>query len=550
MTTPTVSQPQLQVIPIGGMGEIGKNLLAYRYQDEILLIDGGLAFPDANHLGVDLVLPNIEYLIEHAHLIKGWVITHAHEDHIGGLPYAVARLPRIPMYAAPLAIGLIREKYKEFGIHERDVDLRETSPDETVRIGTHFVVDRFRMTHSIPENSGYVLHTPVGQVVHTGDFKLDPSPADGQTSNLARIEQAGRDGVLLLISDSTSAERPGWSMSEAEVAQNIDAIVKNATGRVFLTTFASHAHRLQNVIRIAEKYGRRVVIEGRSMVKYAQVAQATGHMQVKDPILTADDVGQLQDAQVLYLCTGSQGQPMAVLARLAFGIHSKLALKRGDSVILSSSPIPGNEEAVNLVINALYERGVSVYDPPNHRVHASGHGSQDELLTVFNLARPKFFLPWHGEPRHQVNHARLVQRGSRPPKRTIVARNGDIVSVGPDTFEVTGTVPANIVFVDGLGIGDVDEITLEERAQIGQEGALMVTALLHPEPHIALISRGFTRGRELEHALKQAAQDVLERGVRAGASPEELVEELHGAVQNRVHELTGRSPVVLPQVIV
>jgi len=547
MTTPIPSQ--LQVIPIGGMGEIGKNLLAYRYEDEILLIDCGLAFPEADHLGVDLVLPNIEYLIENAGLIKGWVITHAHEDHIGGLPYAVSRLPRIPMYAAPLAMGLIREKYKEFGIHERDVDLRETDPDETVRVGTHFTVDRFRMTHSIPENSGYVLHTPVGRVVHTGDFKLDPSPADGKTSNLDKIEQAGKEGVLLLISDSTSAERPGWSLSEAEVARNIEEIVKNAAGRVFLTTFASHAHRLQNVIRIAEKYGRRVVIEGRSMAKYAQVAQATGHMEVKDPILTADDVGQLQDSQVLYLCTGSQGQPMAVLARLAFGNHSKLALKRGDSVIMSSSPIPGNEEAVNLVINALYEKGVDVYDPPNYRVHASGHGSQEELLTVLNLARPKFFLPWHGEPRHQINHARLSQRASRPPKRTIVARNGDVVSVGPDTFEVTGTVPANIVFVDGLGIGDVDGDTLGERHRLGQEGVVVVTAVLHPTPHIELVSRGFARGKELELKIQQVAMQSLQRGLRAKESEESLVEGLHATVRQVVRDTTGRAPLVMPLLI-
>lgn len=545
----TSPSPQLQVIPIGGMGEIGKNLLAYRYEDEILLIDCGLAFPEADHPGVDLVLPNIAYLIEHAHLIKGWIITHAHEDHIGGLPYAVARLPRIPMYAAPLAMGLIREKYKEFGIHEQNIDLREAGPDDTLRIGTHFVVDRFRMTHSIPENSGYVLHTPVGQVVHTGDFKLDPTPADGQVSNLARIEQAGNDGVLLLISDSTSAERPGWSMSEAEVAQNIDEIVRDAPGRVFLTTFASHAHRLQNVIRIAEKYGRRVVIEGRSMAKYAQVAQATGHMQVKDTILSADDVKQLQDNQVLYLCTGSQGQPMAVLARLAFGNHSKMTLKRGDSVIMSSSPIPGNEEAVNLVVNALYERGVSVYDPPNYKVHASGHGSQEELLTVLNLARPRFFLPWHGEPRHQINHARLAQRSQRPPKRTLVARNGDVVGVGPDTFEVTGTVPANIVFVDGLGIGDVDRDTLGERHRLGREGLVLVTAVLHPTPHIELVSRGFARGRELEHQITQDALQSLRRGLRARESPEAIVEALHDTVRQMVRDITGRSPLVVPLLI-
>lgn len=539
----------LQVIALGGMGEIGKNTLVYRYEDEILLVDCGLAFPEADHPGVDLVLPDISYLIEHAHLIKGWVITHAHEDHIGGLPYAVTRLPRIPMYAAPLAMGLIREKYSEFGIREHQIDLREAGPDETLRIGRHFVVDRFRMTHSIPENSGYVLHTPVGKVVHTGDFKLDRSPADGQLSNLAKIEKAGDEGVLLLISDSTSAERPGWSMSEAEVARNIEEIVAQARGRVFLTTFASHAHRLQNVIHIAERHGRRVVIEGRSMKKYAQVAQATGHMTVKDPILSADDTAQLQDSQVFYLCTGSQGQPMAVLARLASGNHSKISLKRGDTVIFSSSPIPGNEKDVNRVINTLYERGIDVFDPPNYRVHASGHGSQEELLTVLNLARPKYFLPWHGEPRHQISHARLAQQAKAPPRQTIVARNGDVVEVGPDTFRLGGRVPAGVVFVDGLGVGDVDHGVLEQRQELGEAGVVFVTAVLGHSPQVEVVPRGFVQGRALIGRLRQEALESLRGNLNSGAEPEDILGDLQQTVERTVHELTGRVPLVRPTLV-
>lgn len=418
-TAPAAAEQFLEIIPLGGMGEIGKNITAYRFQDEIMVVDGGLAFPDPHQLGVDLIIPRIDYLQQHADLIKGWILTHGHEDHIGGLPYILPRLPRVPVYGAPLTLGLVREKLSEFGVRESDVDLREVDLNAKIRIGRHFGVEFIRMTHSIPDNAGYILTTPVGRVLHTGDFKLDEHPSDGKLSDLGRIEQVGREGVLLLISDSTNAERPGRTMSEAEVAKNLEDVIARCRGRVFMTTFASNIHRIGNVIQIAHRLGRRVVMEGRSMLKYAQVAQQLGYMDLPEPLLSSEEVGDLQDPQVLYVCTGSQGQPMSVLSRLAFGNHAKIALKRGDSVILSSNPIPGNEEAVNLVINRLYEIGVDVYYPPTYRVHASGHGSQEELATVLNLARPKYFLPWHGEPRHQINHARLAQTLPRPPRRTL-----------------------------------------------------------------------------------------------------------------------------------
>ena len=412
---PEGAAPHLEVIPLGGMGEIGKNITAYRYEDEIMVVDAGLAFPESHQMGIDLIIPRIDYLQQNAGLIKGWILTHGHEDHIGGLPYILPRLPRVPVYGAGLTLGLVREKLSEFGIKDGEVDLREVDLSDKVKIGTHFQVEFFRMTHSIPDNAGYLLTTPAGVVMHTGDFKLDEEPSDGKTSDLARIEQAGKDGVTLLLSDSTNAERQGRTVSEAEVARNLEALIAGLKGRVFLTTFASNVHRVQNVINIAHRQRRRVVMEGRSMIKYAQVAQTLGYMELPEPFLASDEVGGLQDQQVLYVCTGSQGQPMSVLSRLAFGNHAKIALRRGDSVILSSNPIPGNEEAVNLVINRLYEIGVDVYYPPNYRVHASGHGSQEELATILNLARPKYFLPWHGEPRHQINHARLAQTSPAPP---------------------------------------------------------------------------------------------------------------------------------------
>ncbi|WP_135228415.1 ribonuclease J [Deinococcus fonticola] len=553
MTNPDTADsatPTLQVIPLGGMGEIGKNIFAYRYGDEIMVVDGGLAFPKAHQMGIDLIVPRIDYLLENQHLIKGWVLTHGHEDHIGGLPYILPRLPRVPVYSAGLTLGLVREKLTEFGIKDGEVDLREVQPGDKVRIGQHFHVEFVRMTHSIPDNMGYILTTPVGRVVHTGDFKLDEEPADGKTSDLARLEQAGKEGVLLLISDSTNAERPGHTPSEAEIARNLEGVIAGCRGRVFLTTFASNVHRIQNVLHIAHRQGRRVVMEGRSMLKYAQVAQGLGYMEAPDPFLTSDDVGELQDQQILFVCTGSQGQPMAVLGRLAFGTHAKIALRRGDTVILSSNPIPGNEDAVNLIVNRLYEIGVDVIYPPNPRIHASGHASQEELATVLNLTRPKFFLPWHGEPRHQINHAKLAQTLPRPPKRTLIAKNGDVVTLGGDEFRVSGTVPAGGVYVDGLGVGDVGDEVLLDRVNLSQEGLIIMNAVLHPTPHVEIVTRGFVRpNRELDFQIKRVALEVVEQGVREKKRLEDVRDDMYGAVRRFVRKATGRNPILIPMIV-
>ncbi len=544
--------PHLEVIPLGGMGEIGKNITAYRYGDEIMVVDGGLAFPDSHQMGIDLIIPRIDYLQQHAGLIKGWILTHGHEDHIGGLPYILPRLPRVPVYGAPLTLGLVREKLAEFGLREGEIDLRDVDIDtnEKVQIGTHFHVEFIRMTHSIPDNAGYILTTPAGKIVHTGDFKLDEEPSDGKLSDLHRIEAAGKEGVLLLISDSTNAERPGRTVSETEVARNLEEVIKNCRGRVFMTTFASNVHRVQNVINIAHRLSRRVVMEGRSMIKYAQVAQSLGYMELPEPFLANDEVGSLQDQQVLYICTGSQGQPMSVLSRLAFGNHAKIALRRGDTVILSSNPIPGNEEAVNLVINRLYEIGVDVVYPPAYRVHASGHGSQEELATVLNLARPKYFLPWHGEPRHQINHARLAQTLPRPPKRTLIAKNGDIIRISEDDFKVTGTVPAGAVYVDGLGVGDVGDDVLLDRVNMSQEGVMIMTAILHPTPHVEIVSRGFVRSnRELDAQIRKVALEAVEQGVREKKRLEDIRDDMYGSVRRFVRKVTGRNPVLIPMIV-
>ncbi|CAM4366011.1 ribonuclease J [Deinococcus marmoris] len=551
MTQPDDTKtPHLEVIPLGGMGEIGKNITAYRYEDEIMVVDAGLAFPDSHQMGIDLIIPRIDYLQQHAGLIKGWILTHGHEDHIGGLPYILPRLPKVPVYGAPLTLGLVREKLSEFGIKDHETDLREVDLNAKFKIGKHFEIEYFRMTHSIPDNAGYILTTPAGRVLHTGDFKLDEHPADGKLSDLGRIEQAGKDGVLLLISDSTNAERPGRTPSEAEIAVNLEDVIANCKGRVFLTTFASQVNRIQNILNIAHRQSRRVIMEGRSMLKYAQVSQALGHMNAPDPFLTNDEVAGMQDQQVLYICTGSQGQPMSVLSRLAFGNHAKIALRRGDSVILSSNPIPGNEEAVNLVINRLYEIGVDVYYPPAYKIHASGHGSQEELATILNLARPKFFLPWHGEPRHQINHAKLAQTLPRPPKRTLIAKNGDVIQLSADEFKVTGTVPAGAVYVDGLGVGDIGDDVLLDRVNMSQEGILIMTAVLHPTPHVEVVSRGFVRAnRDLDNQIRKVALEAIEQGTRDKKRLEDVRDDMYGAVRRFVRKVTGRNPVLIPLIV-
>jgi ribonuclease J len=545
-----MAEPFFEVIPLGGMGEIGKNMTAIRYENEIIVIDGGLAFPNTWQLGIDLIIPKIDYLIEHASKIKAFVITHGHEDHIGGLPYILPRLPRIPLYGAKLTLGLLREKFSEFGISPQDLDLREIGSDDQLKIGNHFVIDLFLMTHSIPDNSGMVIRTPVGTIVHTGDFKLDQEPIDGQLSHLDKIAKAGADGVLLLISDSTNAERPGRTPSETEISAGLAEVIAAAKGRIFVTTFASHVHRIQSIVKIAEKHERRVVMEGRSMLKYAEISQELGYLKFKDSLIGTEQLGDLPPSKTLFLCTGSQGQPMSVLSRLAAGNHARLMIKPGDTVILSSNPIPGNEEAVNLVINKLYELGALVYYPPTYRVHASGHGSQEELKEMLGLVQPKFFLPAHGEPRHQINHARLAEAMAKPPKKSIIASNGDVVRVTANDIKISGRVSAGAVYVDGLGVGDVSDEVLADRQAMAGDGVLVITALVAPKPHVEVVSRGFVNAnRALQRALRDDAQEALYRAVREKKTMEEIRDDIHHAVRKFVRKETGRNPVIIPIVV-
>ncbi len=543
----------VKIIPFGGMGEIGKNMFAFEYGGEILMIDGGLAFPDADMLGVDILVPKIDWLIENIDRVKGWVLTHGHEDHIGGLPYMLKQLPRkIPMYGAKLTLGLLRGKFDEFKLRESDVDLREITPDDRVKISEHFTVDFFRMTHSIPDNSGLIIQTPIGRIVHSGDFKLDYHPADGKTSHLAKIAAAGAEGVLLLLSDSTNGERPGFTPSERDVMMAVDELVARAPGRVIITTFSSHVHRIQNFVRVAERHGRRVAVEGRSMVKGTKIAQELGYLVSKDPIMSMDQVAEMKSDRVLIITTGSQGQPMAALSRLAAGTHRKVELQPDDTIIMSSNPIPGNEEAVNRVINQLYDRGVKVLYPPKYKVHASGHGSQEELKLILDLARPKFFIPWHGEPRHQVNHAWLAESMPRAPQKIVIPQNGDILEVTNEDLKVVGQIEGGVVYIDSMGrsTDEIGEPIIRDRQTLSNEGVVVIMALAGKKPSAEVIVRGVAgAGDGLKKEIVDLTLEALKRGAREKKRLNDIRDDIFYPVRRHLRRATGRTPLIVPTVV-
>lgn len=541
---------EVEIIFLGGIGEIGKNISVFKYEDEMFVVDGGLAFPDEHMLGVDLLIPRIDYLIENKDQIKGWIITHGHEDHIGALPYLFQQLPKVPVYGARLTLGLIKGKLEEFGLNMAEFNFHEVSTDDRIKIGRYFTVDMFRMTHSIPDNSGMVIHSPIGKIIHTGDFKLDATPVDGKTSHLAKIAQAGAEGVLLLIADSTNAERPGMTPSEADVAKELERVIGRAKGRVFVTTFASHIHRIQSVIKAAEKFGRKVAVEGRSMLKFARIAIELGYLEQGDRFYTLDEVKDLPEDQILVLTTGSQGQPEAVLARLANGIHPKMNIQPGDSVILSSSPIPGNEEAVNSVINKLYGLGAFVFYPPQYRVHASGHASQEELKLVLNLAAPKFFLPFHGEIRQLTNFKWLAESMGHPPEKIMIAENGQVIKLSQDNIVIDGKVTHGALYVDGLGVGDITDEILQDRNHMAAEGVVIITALVSREPLVEVISKGFVKaGERLLGEVRKMALESLYKGIREKKRLEEIRDDIYYPVKKFIAKNTGRNPVIMPIVI-
>jgi len=541
----------LNIIPLGGVGELGKNMFAVQHGQHILLVDGGFTYAPSDMLGVEFLVPAPEWIIENRKKIVGWVLTHAHEDHIGGMAYLVGHLPHVPIFGAKFTLEFLKASLSDVKLDPKAFNLCEVATDGRIELGKSFTVDFFRMTHSVPDNVGLVIRTPVGCVVYTGDFKLEHHPLDGQTSQLHKLALAGQEGVLALLSDSTNAERPGFTPSEKTVRDGVDRIIAGAEGRVLVTTSSTNIHRLQSLVHIAERYGRRVVVEGDAVVRAIGVALETGYLETRHPLLPLSEAATLPDQEICVICTGSQGQPEEALSQLIAGTHAHLSAKPGDTVIVSATPLPGNVEAVDRLLDQLSARGVEVYYPPYHPVHASGHASREELKLILDLTRPKFFLPWHGEMRHLVNHAVLAQGMAQPPELCLIPQNGDILQFGPDSLLKTGSIKTDVIYIDKRGVnGELSEGVVRDRQALAQQGILAVMVVLTAEPTIEFVALGgMSLSRDLESALAALVRKSVGRNGREKRDLKTLRDDIFYPLRRHLRKATGREPLIIPTLI-
>ncbi|HHY04532.1 MAG TPA: ribonuclease J [Thermoanaerobacterales bacterium] len=544
---------RLQIIPLGGMGEIGKNMTVIQYNKEILLIDSGLAFPEEEMLGIDIVIPDISYLIENKDRIKGIVLTHGHEDHIGALPYVLQQI-NAPIFGTKLTLGLVEGKLKEAKL-KNNISLNVIKPPATIKIGS-FLVDFIRVNHSIPDSIGLGIHTPMGIICHTGDFKLDQTPVDGQKADLSKFAELGSKGVLLMMSDSTNSEREGYTMSEKVVGQTIEDIFRVTKGRIIVATFASNIHRIQQIFDAACKFNKKVAVVGRSMVNVVNTALELGYLSIpKDIFMELDEISKLPKEKVVIITTGSQGEPMSALTRMAMSEHKKVEIVTGDTVLISASPIPGNEKFVGRTIDRLFKQGAEVIYEAISGVHVSGHASQEELKLMLNLVRPKYFVPVHGEYRHLVHHAQLASQVGIPEENIFILENGRVLDITSDSAKMAGRVTAGKVLVDGLGVGDVGNIVLRDRKQLSQDGILIVVVTIDKESTEVIagpdiISRGFVYVRESEELMEQSREKVrlaLKKCQQEGISEWSAIKsQVREALGKFLFEQTRRRPMILP----
>jgi ribonuclease J len=547
-----------RIIPLGGLGEVGKNMTVYEADDSIVIVDAGLAFPRDEHLGVDLVLPDFSYLRERESTIRGVVLTHGHEDHVGSLPYLMREV-RVPVVVATrLTLGLVKSKLDEHGLL-REAELREVAPgDEPFQLGA-FRIELIRMAHSIPDAAAIVLETPGGLVVHTGDYKLDHTPVDGQRTDVGKLAEVGNRGVDLLLGDSTNAERPGFTESERVVGEAFRQIFPSRRGKILVSSFASNVHRMQQAVDVGVDCGRKVAFVGRSMRKNANIARNLGYMDVPDDaILRPHELAELPPHEQLILCTGSQGEPMSAMTRIAYNDHPAVSVAAGDTVIISAKPIPGNELRVHDAINRLARSGAEVLHEDNAPVHVSGHGRAEELRTILGLLRPRAVMPVHGEFRMLAAHAQLAREGGIASDRIVLAENGTVVELADGNARIVDHVAAGITFVDGLGVGDVHDVALRDRRRLAEDGVLIVvatlagvngTGALTAEPE--LIARGFGEAAEpLLDELRSEAQRVLDQLLGDDVTEIKLLQEhLHDALGGIVYDRTRRRPMILPVLV-
>jgi ribonuclease J len=542
----------LRIVPLGGLGEVGKNMTVYEYGDDIVVVDAGLAFPRDEHLGVDLVLPDIAYL--RGRRVNAVVLTHGHEDHVGGLPFLLRQIDCDTVIATRLTLGLVKSKLDEHGLGAAS-ELRETEPGKVIQIGA-FRLDFVRVAHSIPDAVAVVLDTPAGRVVHTGDWKLDHTPVDGQKTDVGRLATLGNEGVDLLFGDSTNAERPGMTGSERLVGEAFQQLIPVRTGRILIASFASNVHRLQQAIDVALRCNRKVAIVGRSMRKNLNIARNLGYMDVpEDAIIRPQDAMELPPHEVMVVCTGSQGEPMSALTRIAYGDHPAVSVERGDTVILSARPVPGNELRVHDSINRLAQRGAEVLHEEIAPVHVSGHGKAEELRTMLSLVRPRSVMPAHGEYRMLAAHARLAQDAGVPADSIVMAENGSVVELRRgEAPRIVDRIEAGVTFVDGLGVGDVRDVALRDRRRLSEDGVvIIVTTLAGSNGGAAppeLIARGFAESDELLEELRREAVRVLDELEAEDIREIKLLQEhLHDALGQVVYDRIRRRPMILPVVI-
>ena len=544
--------PSLKVIPIGGLNEIGKNMTLLEYDDEIMIIDCGMSFPDNEMLGIDVVIPDFSYLIANREKIKGMVLTHGHEDHIGAIPYFLRDI-KVPVYGTRLTIGLVRNKLEE---HNIVGDLRTINAGERFMLGRYFEVETIRTTHSIADSICMAIRTPEGVVFHSGDFKIDYTPVDGDPIDLGKLAEIGDLGVRLMLCDSTNATRPGFTRSERVVGETLENIFRTARNRIIIATFSSNVHRVQKIIENADLCGRKVAVSGRSMEKVVKLAIELGYLNIPDGVLVDLKMTKdIPDDQIVIITTGSQGEPMSALSRIAQGEHKGVKLKKGDMVILSSTPVPGNEKSVSNVVNKLFEAGADVIYSDIAEIHVSGHACQEELKLLHSLIKPDYFMPVHGEFRHLISHARLAESVGEDWDHIFVLENGDVLSISGDEACVEkSVVDADAILVDGLGVGDVGNIVLRDRKHLSESGLIIAVAAISEEGYVVsgpdLVSRGFVyvkENEELMEAARQVALNALDKALDSGIRDwNTLKARVRDALSSYIYEVTMRSPIILP----
>ncbi|HAW59934.1 MAG TPA: ribonuclease J [Actinobacteria bacterium] len=546
---------KLRLIPLGGLGEIGKNMLVVEYGRDTLVIDAGLMFPEEEMLGIDLVLPDYSYLKKNRERVRAIILTHGHEDHVGSLPYILKEV-KVPLYGTRLTLGLVRGKLEEYDL--TDVDLREISPKNSLQIG-QFKLEFIRVCHSIPDGVGLAIHTPVGTIVHSGDFKLDQTPIDGRATQLDKFASLGERGVLALLSDSTNAETPGYIPSERIVGRALVDIFKQAKKRIIVASFASHIHRIQQVANVTFRSKRKLAISGLSMMNNIEIASKLGYLKIPDGLLiNIREIDKYPPREVVVMSTGSQGEPLSALSKMASGEHKWIKIVPGDTVILSASPVPGNEKSVAQTIDRFFKRGANVFYETISPVHVSGHAAQEELKLMIGLVKPKYFIPIHGEYRHLKHHTDLAKEMGIPPENILLAENGSIIEFTDSSAQIKERVSVGTILVDGLGVGDIGDIVLRDRLLLSTDGIFIVIVAVSADtgeivagPDV--VSRGFIYVREageLIEEAKECVQSILEQCAERGVTDWTVLKtDVRNTLRKFLYDKTQRRPMIMPIIV-